>query len=130
MIRCRRFIVWLLVLAFVAPLPLAGALASSGCEHEGDGIAVVDDGAHAHHAMPMDDTTASHPCCQNDPAVPQANACDGDHCSGCVLACSVISSLPAAPIGIGFEPSPYLSAEPAQTNHSIYPQVPHQPPRV
>ena len=128
MTRCRRLIVWLLVLAFV--LPLGGVWAASGCEHESDGRAVMDDAAHAHHAMSMEEPVASHPCCQHDAAVPQTDACDSDHCTGCVLACSVVSSLPAAAIGIGFESSPYLPAEPAQVNHSIYPQVPHQPPRV
>ena len=128
--RRHRLVVWLLVLAFIVPLPLGGALAASECLHEQAGDDGAMDGSHAHHAMTGQSVADAHPCCPDDAAMPQADVCDGDSCGGCAMACSVVASLPAAGLGIDFDASASLAIEPAQTNHTIYPQVPHQPPRV
>ena len=134
--RRRRLILWLLILAFTVPLPLGGALAAGACAHEG--MAAADEAAvehahhHAMHAMTAESPAESaHDCCHDAAGVVDSSMpCDGSSCSGCAVTCHIVSTLPNTPISLSDERRTRAPDTALESVQHIYPQVPHQPPRV
>lgn len=128
--RHRRLVIWLLLAALIVPLPLGAALATG--EPSPDAMmTVVDMTGHDHHSMATQDAYPAHGCCQDEAPMPSTGEhCEAGHCGACAAVCHVVASLPVDSSILGLEPDASLSVEHLLTASIIYPQVPHQPPRV